>query len=190
MPETRDTILLIDGHALVFRAFFAMPALTNSRGEMINAVYGFTSMLLKALGEHHPKYAIASFDLPGPTFRHEADPTYKAQRPETPDDIRQQLPLCREVCASLSIPIIELPRYEADDVIGTLSCRAEGQGLAVIIVTGDLDALQLVTQHVSVYATRRGITDTIVYDVAISRRCRGTRATTFRACPGSVRRPR
>ncbi|TMC48868.1 MAG: DNA polymerase I [Chloroflexi bacterium] len=160
----RETLLLIDGHALVFRAFFAMPALTNSRGEMTNAVYGFTSMLLKVLGEHTPTYVIGCFDPPGPTFRHEEFADYKAQRPSAPDEIRRQLPLCRDVCTALGIPLVELPGYEADDVIGTLSCRAVEQGLDVLILTGDLDTLQLVNQHVRVYATRRGITETIVYD--------------------------
>jgi len=162
----RETLLLIDGHALVFRAFFAMPALTNSRGEMTNAVYGFTSMLLKALNEERPTYAIAAFDPPGPTFRHQEFAAYKAQRPPVPSELSRQMPWSRQVVEALSIPIIELPGFEADDVIGTLSRKAEAAGLDVLIVTGDLDALQLVTDHVRVYATRRGITDTVVYDVA------------------------
>ena len=161
----RETLLLIDGHALVYRAFFAMPALTNSRGEMTNAVYGFTSMLLKVLNEHHPTYAIAAFDLPGPTFRHEEFADYKAQRPPTPPEIVRQMPWSRQVVEAMSIPIVEIPGFEADDVIGTLARRAEAAGLDVLILTGDLDALQLVTPHVRVYATRRGITDTVVYDV-------------------------
>jgi len=161
----RETLLLIDGHALVYRAFFAMPALTNSRGEMTNAVYGFTSMLLKVLNEHHPTYAIAAFDLPGPTFRHEEFADYKAQRPPTPPEIVRQMPWSRQVVEAMSIPIVEIPGFEADDVIGTLARKAEAAGLDVLILTGDLDALQLVTPHVRVYATRRGITDTVVYDV-------------------------
>ena len=161
----RDTLLLIDGHSLVYRAFFAMPALTNSRGEVTNAAYGFTSMLLKALGDHHPTHAVAAFDPPGPTFRHEQDSTYKAGRKPTPDDLIPQFPWCREVVEALGIPIIEVPTFEADDVIGTLSVQGEKAGLDVIIVTGDLDALQLVTDHVRVFANSRGISDTIVYDV-------------------------
>jgi DNA polymerase-1 len=161
----RDTLLLVDGHSLVYRAFFAMPALTNSRGEVTNAAYGFTSMLLKALGDHHPTHAVAAFDPPGRTFRHEQDATYKAGRRPTPDDLIPQFPWCREVVAALGIPIIEVPTFEADDVIGTLSVQGERAGLDVIIVTGDLDALQLVTDRVRVFANRRGISDTIVYDV-------------------------
>ena len=162
----RDTLLLIDGHSLVYRAFFAMPALTNSRGEVTNAAYGFTSMLLKALGDHHPTHAVAAFDPPGRTFRHDQDATYKAGRRPTPEDLIPQFPWCREVVEALSIPIIEVPTFEADDVIGTLSVQGERAGLDVIIVTGDLDALQLVTSHVRVFANRRGISDTIVYDTA------------------------
>ncbi|MGH7723315.1 MAG: DNA polymerase I [Candidatus Dormibacteria bacterium] len=161
----RDTLLLIDGHSLVYRAFFAMPALTNSRGEVTNAAYGFTSMLLKALGDHRPTHAVAAFDPPGRTFRHDQDATYKAGRRPTPEDLVPQFPWCREVVEALSIPIIEVPTFEADDVIGTLSVQGEQAGLDVIIVTGDLDALQLVNDHVRVFANRRGISDTIVYDV-------------------------
>ncbi len=162
----RDTLLLIDGHSLVYRAFFAMPALTNSRGEVTNAAYGFTSMLLKALGDHRPTHAVAAFDPPGRTFRHEQDATYKATRKATPEDLIPQFDWCREVVEALGFPIIEVPTFEADDVIGTLSVKGEQAGLDVIIVTGDLDALQLVTDHVRVFANRRGISDTIVYDVA------------------------
>ncbi len=161
----RETLLLIDGHALVYRAFFAMPALSNSRGQMTNAAYGFTSMLLKVFAEHHPVYAIAAFDPKGPTFRHEEFAAYKAQRPPMPEELVSQIPLSRAVVEVLGIPVVELPGFEADDVIGTLSRRAEEMGLDVLILTGDLDALQLVTEHTHVYATRRGITDTIVYDL-------------------------
>ncbi|MGO8687013.1 MAG: DNA polymerase I [Candidatus Dormibacteria bacterium] len=161
----RPTLLLIDGHALVYRAFFAMPALTNSRGELTNAVYGFTSMLLKAFTEHRPVFAIAAFDPPGPTFRHEEMAEYKAQRPPMPADLRPQVRWAREVVAVLGIPEVEIPTFEADDVIGSLSVRAVAAGLDVIIVTGDIDTLQLVNDHVRVLINRRGISDTIVYDV-------------------------
>ena len=161
----RETLLLVDGHNLVYRAFHAMPALSNSRGEMTNAAYGFTSMLFKALNDTTPTYAIAAFDPPGPTFRHEKFPEYKAQRLRAPDELRKQFPWAREVVAALGIPIVEIPTFEADDVIGTLAQKAEAAGLDVIIVTGDLDVLQLVTEHIRVFASRRGISDTIIYDV-------------------------
>ena len=161
----RETLLLVDGHNLVYRAFHAMPALSNSRGEMTNAAYGFTSMLFKALNDTTPTYAIAAFDLPGPTFRHERVAEYKAQRVRAPDELRAQFPWAREVVIALGIPIIEVPRYEADDVIGTLAQKGEAAGLDVIILTGVLDVLQLVTEHIRVFASRRGISDTIIYDV-------------------------
>ncbi|HXZ99312.1 MAG TPA: DNA polymerase I [Candidatus Binatia bacterium] len=161
----RPTLLLIDGHALVYRAFFAMPALTNSRGELTNAAYGFTSMLLKAFTDQHPTYAIAAFDPPGPTFRHQEMAGYKAQRPEMPVDLRPQVQWAREIVAALGIPEVEIPGYEADDVIGSLSVKAVEAGLDVVVVTGDIDTLQLVNPHVRVFINRRGITETIVYDL-------------------------
>ena len=161
----RETLLLVDGHNLVYRAFHAMPALSNSRGEMTNAAYGFTSMLFKALNDTTPTYAIAAFDPPGPTFRHEKFAAYKAQRLRAPDELRAQFPWAREVVEALGIPIVEIPTFEADDVIGTLAQKAEAAGLDVIILTGDLDVLQLVTEHIRVFASRRGISDTIIYDV-------------------------
>src|SRR3984957_1718762 len=161
----RETLLLVDGHNLVYRAFHAMPALSNSRGEMTNAAYGFTSMLFKALNDTTPTYAIAAFDPPGPTFRHEKFAEYKAQRTRAPAELAAQFPWAREVVEALGIPIIEVPTFEADDVIGTLAVKAEAAGLDVIILTGDLDTLQLVTEHVRVYASRRGISETIIYDV-------------------------
>jgi DNA polymerase I len=161
----RETLLLVDGHNLVYRAFFAMPALSNSRGEMTNAAYGFTSMLFKALNDTTPTYAVAAFDLPGPTFRHEKFADYKAQRLRAPAELQAQFPWAREVVHALGIPIVEVPTFEADDVIGTLARKAEAAGLDVIILTGDLDTLQLVTEHVRVFASRRGISDTIIYDL-------------------------
>ncbi len=100
----RETLLLVDGHNLVYRAFFAMPALSNSRGEMTNAAYGFTSMLFKALNDTTPTYAIAAFDPPGPTFRHEKFADYKATRSRAPDELRKQFPWAREVVEVLGIP--------------------------------------------------------------------------------------
>ena len=158
--------MLIDGHALVYRAFFAMPALTNSRGEITNAAFGFTSMLLKALTDLQPAYAVACFDPPGPTFRHEEFKDYKATRAAMPDDLRPQLPWCREIIDALHIPSVELPRYEADDVIGSLSRQGVEKGCDVVVVTGDIDMLQLVNPHVRIFINRRGITETIIYDEA------------------------
>src|SRR4030088_73667 len=108
----RETLLLVDGHNLVYRAFHAMPALSNSRGEMTNAAFGFTSMLFKALNEHRPAYAIAAFDPPGRTFRHAAFAEYKAQRAAPPADLIPQFAWTREIVESLGIPIVEVPTFE------------------------------------------------------------------------------
>jgi len=167
--KREGTLLLIDGHALIYRAFFAMPALTNSRGELTNAAYGFTSMLLKVLADHQPTHAIAAFDAAGPTFRHEQFDAYKAHRARMPNELKPQVPWIQEICAGFNIPIVEVAGVEADDVIGTLAQKAEAAGFDVIILTGDLDSLQLVTDHVVAYTSRRGITDTIVYDKAAVR---------------------
>jgi DNA polymerase-1 len=164
------TLLLVDGHALVFRAFYGMPVMTTTKGEQTHVAYGFTAMLLKALNERQPTHAVAAFDPPGPTFRHGEMEGYKAQRPPAPDEVRTQLSWCREIVGALGIPVVELPGYEADDVIGTLSRRAVEQGFEVLILTGDLDSLQLVDEHITVLASSRtGITDLITYDLAAVR---------------------
>src|SRR5215831_7514407 len=162
---SKGTLLLVDGHALVFRAFYGMPVMTTSRGESTQVAFGFTSMLLKALNEQGPDYAIAAFDPPGPTFRHAEMEQYKATRPHAPDEVREQLPVCREIVGALGLPIVEVPGFEADDVIGTLSKRAAGEDFDVIILTGDLDALQLVDDRVRVLASRRGISELTEYDL-------------------------
>ena len=166
-PETKQgKLVLVDGNSLLYRAFFALPALTNSQGEPTNAVYGFTVMLLKVLEEERPDMVAACFDLPAPTFRHKEYADYKATRPETPDDLRAQLATAKEVLQALGIPVFEKEGYEADDLIGTLAKRVSDSGEQVLIVTGDLDTLQLVSDRVSVMATKRGITDTVLYDAA------------------------
>jgi len=164
--STPGKLVLIDGNSLLYRAFFALPPLTNARGEMTNAVYGFTTMLLKVLEEERPDMIGVAFDLPGPTFRHQQFAGYKATRPKTPDELVAQMDMAREVLAAMHIPVYDYEGYEADDVIGALASQAEQAGHQVLIVTGDLDELQLVSHRVSVMVTRRGITDTKVYDVA------------------------
>jgi DNA polymerase I len=160
-------VLLLDGHSLAFRAFFALPdTLVTSSGQITNAVYGFTAMLIKLLGDEHPKAIVVCFDKGAPQFRLDRYTEYKAGRAETPDTFRQQLPLIREVLKALQIPMVELEGYEADDLLATLTkhCRAEGND--VVIVTGDRDILQLVRDGVSVIMTRRGISDVIRYDTS------------------------
>jgi len=158
-------VLLLDGHSLAFRAFFALPdTLVTSSGQVTNAVYGFTAMLIKLLADERPQGVVVCFDKGVPQFRVDRYAEYKAGRAATPDLFRQQLPLIREVLESLRIPIVELEGYEADDLLATLTKHGRGEGCEVIIVTGDRDILQLVRDGVSVIMTRRGISDVIRYD--------------------------
>ena len=173
MPER---LLLIDSNSLIYRAFFAIPPLTTTKGELSNAVFGFASILLKAFEMVKPDHAAAAFDLPQPTFRHERDATYKATRKPMPDDLRPQIERCKEFLGVFGIPIWALPGYEADDVIGALAKQAEANGLDTMIVSGDLDTLQLVTPHVKLMTTRLGFQNTVIYDeAAIAERFAGLR---------------
>jgi len=160
--QTKPRLVLIDGHSLVYRAFFALPSLTDREGNVVNAAYGFTSMLLLALQEH-PDYVLASFDLGGRTFRHEELAQYKATRRPTPPELSPQFPLTRDIVRAFGIPIYEIQGVEADDVIGTLARQAREQGLHSTIVTGDLDALQLVNDDVFVLTSKRGVSETVLY---------------------------
>src|SRR3989454_1634985 len=160
--QTKPRLVLIDGHSLVYRAFFALPSLTDGEGNVVNAAYGFTSMLLLALQEH-PDYVLASFDLGGRTFRHEELAQYKATRRPTPPELSPQFPLTRDIVRAFGIPIYEVQGVEADDVIGTLARQAREQGLHSTIVTGDLDALQLVNEDVFVLTSKRGVSEAILY---------------------------
>ena len=161
-PAQKLRLVLIDGHSLVYRAFFALPSLTDREGRVVNAAYGFTSMLLLALQEH-PDYVLASFDLGGRTFRHEELEQYKATRRPTPPELSPQFPLTRDIVRAFGIPIYEVQGVEADDVIGTLATQARELGLHSTIVTGDLDALQLVNDDVYVLTSKRGVSETILY---------------------------
>src|SRR5438270_12879606 len=158
----KGRLILIDAHSLIYRAFFALPPMSTSAGEVTNAVYGFTSMLAIVLASR-PEYAAAAFDLGGPTFRSREYTEYKAGRRAMPDDLRPQIQRVREVLEAFSIPIYGVEGFEADDVVGTLAQQAEELGLAVTIVSGDLDCLQCVTDSVEALVPRRGITDTMVY---------------------------
>ena len=162
---TRKKLVLIDGHAIIHRAFHAVPeTLTTSKGENVNATFGFTSMLIKALLEERPDYIAMTFDRPSPTFRHEQFTEYKAHRPTLPDNIRPQFARIHEVVEAFGIPIYEKDGFEADDVLGTLSVQANQQGVDTIIYTGDMDTLQLVNEHVVVKVAKRGITEITEYD--------------------------
>jgi DNA polymerase I len=149
--DSRPTLYLIDGSAYIYRAFFALPALNNSKGLQTNAVYGFMTTLLKIIREHKPDGLAVAFDEKGPTLRHEEFKEYKAQRPPMPDGMKAQIPYIHRVVEALNIPGVKQAGYEADDLIGTLARQAEQAGYDVVIVTGDKDMLQLVTSHVRIY---------------------------------------
>ncbi len=166
---SQDTLLLIDANGLVYRAFYALPYFTTRDGRPTNAVYGFTTMLLKVLDEVDPQYVAVAFDKAGPTFRHEAFAEYKATRRKMPDDLGPQIGLAKEVVEAFDLPVFEVAGFEADDIIGTLARLAEARGTDVVIVTGDLDALQLVSVHTRVMVTSRGISETAMYDEAAVR---------------------
>src|SRR3954451_3896294 len=162
-------LLLLDGHSLAYRAFFALPPdLATKSGTVTNAVYGFTSMLAKVLADEQPDQIAVAFDAPGgSTVRKELDPEYKAGRKETPDLFASQLPLIHEVVEALAICQLSVPGVEADDVIATLATRAAADGIDVVVVTGDRDSYQLVSDpHVKVLYNRRGVSDYVLYDEA------------------------
>jgi len=164
-------LILIDGHALAYRAFHALPpTLSTSKGELTNAVYGFASMLLNVLRDQDPDYIAIAFDV-GPTFRHEEFPAYKAQRARMPEELSLQLERIQELVEAFRIPTYTAEGYEADDVLGTLARQATEQGIDTLIVTGDTDTFQLVDAHTRVLTSRRRFSDTMVYDeVAIQKR--------------------
>jgi len=158
--------MLLDGYGLVYRGYFALPPLTTSKGELVNGVFGFCSIVLRGFADLRPDYVAVSFDLPGPTFRHVQYADYKATRTRMPDDLRDQFPKVREVVKALRIPVYEMPGYEADDVIGTITRKVEPLDLETTIVTVDLDMLQLVTGKTRLMTTRSGVENTVMYDVA------------------------
>ena len=165
--KVKSRILLLDSYSLAFRAFFALPeTLVTSSGQVTNAVSGFTSMLIKLESEERPDAVIACMDKGEPQFRLDQYPEYKAGRSETPDTLRQQIPLIRAVLEALCVPVVELEGYEADDLLATLARRGREAGHHVIIVSGDRDCLQLVNDDVTVLMNRRGVTDMIRYDPA------------------------
>ncbi|HEY6697585.1 MAG TPA: DNA polymerase I [Acidimicrobiales bacterium] len=163
-----DPLILIDGNSLTYRAFFALPTdLATASGQVTNAVFGFTSMLINLMRDHGHRRMAVAFDRPEPTFRHERVDTYKANRQAAPDILRQQIGLVRQVVETLGIRVLELPRYEADDIIATLATQGRDAGLDVVVVTGDRDAYQLVEDpHVKVLYNRRGVSDYVLYDEA------------------------
>lgn len=167
LSPDQKKLIIIDGHALVHRAFHALPpTMSSPTGQPTNAVYGFTSVLLKMMKDVKPDYIVATFDLAGPTFRHDEFADYKATRTKAPDELHSQVPIVKKILTAFGIPIFEQEGYEADDVIGSLAQIAKQEkDLQVIIMTGDMDTLQLVDDDkVIVFTLRKGVTDTIIYD--------------------------
>ena len=160
--------MLIDGNSLTYRAFFALPPdMATASGQVTNAVFGFTSMLINLLRDQRPDQVVVAFDRPEPTFRHHALDTYKANRTAAPDVLKQQVGLVRQVIETLGIPIVELAGFEADDLIATLATQAAAEGTDVLVVTGDRDSYQLVSDpHIKVLYNRRGVSDYALYDEA------------------------
>lgn len=174
MAKAKEKLIIIDGNALIHRSFHALPpTMTTKSGELTNAVYGFTTVLFKAIREFKPDYLVLTLDKKGPTFRHEEYKEYKATRVKAPDELYDQIDRVRQVAEVFNIPIYEEAGFEADDLIGTIARKVDGQ-IDKIIVTGDLDTLQLVNGHTKVYTMSRGLSDSVTYDdEAVKRRFGG-----------------
>lgn len=164
--ETKPTLVLVDGNNYVYRAFYAIPELSNSKGFPTNAIYGFTNMLMKLLREQQPAYIAVAFDMKGPTFRHEAFEAYKATRKPMPEPLRPQIEYIKNIVRGFSIPVLEREGTEADDIIGTLAQRFAGKDLKVVVVSGDKDLMQLVGDHVIMIDTMKEV----VYDMEAVRK--------------------
>ncbi|MBL6635925.1 MAG: DNA polymerase I [Ilumatobacteraceae bacterium] len=160
--------LLIDGNSLTYRAFFALPPdMATSSGQVTNAVFGFVSMLTNVLKDQQPDGVLVAFDRPEPTFRHEAEPEYKAQRESSPDELKQQMVIVREVLTALGVHHVELVGWEADDILATAATELAARGDDAIVVTGDRDSYQLVSDpHIRVMYNKRGVSDYALYDEA------------------------
>lgn len=164
--KKQEKLMIIDGNALIHRSFHALPpTMATKDGELVNAVYGFTTVLLKAIREFKPNYVALTLDKKGPTFRHEAYDKYKATRVKAPDELYSQIPKVKEVVKAFNIPIYEESGLEADDLIGTIANTVDGK-VEKIIVTGDMDTMQLVNEHTKVYTMSRGLSDSVIYDSA------------------------
>jgi DNA polymerase I len=160
-------LILIDGNAIIHRSFHALPPFKNPNGELVNAVYGFASVLLNLFAYQKPDYIATTFDLKGPTFRHEQYKEYKATRKKAPNELYTQFPLVKDLVKTFKIPIFEKQGFEADDLLGTLSALAEDhEGLHTYILTGDLDTLQLVGDKTSVLALTNKFSEPLLYDAA------------------------
>ncbi|MFC1629982.1 5'-3' exonuclease H3TH domain-containing protein [Patescibacteria group bacterium] len=168
MEDKKKRFIIIDSNAVLHRAYHALPPLATKKGEVVNAIYGFLLVFFKAIKELHPDFIVATFDMAAPTFRHKEFKEYKAKRPKAPDEFYLQIPKVKEVLKSFNVPIFEKEGYEADDLIGAISVQAAKKQaypkVETIILSGDLDNLQLVNSNTKVYTLRKGVKDTILYD--------------------------
>lgn len=160
----KKRLIIIDSNSVIHRAFHALPPLINKRGEVVGAVYGFLLVFLKAIKEFQPDFVAACFDVKGPTFRHEKYKEYKAKRAKAPQSLYDQIPIVKEVLKAFGVPVFEKQGFEADDLIGTI---AKLSPIETIIVSGDSDNFQLVDDKTKVYALRKGVKDTVLYDEAL-----------------------
>lgn len=161
-----NKLVLIDGNSLLFRAFFAMRPMVTSDGIHTQGVFAFVNMLNKILSDYEPTHIAVAFDMKGGTFRHDVYKEYKAGRLKTPPELLSQIPLMHEVLEAMNIAVLELPRYEADDIIGTVAAKAERNSLDTLVISGDKDELQLVGEHVNVLINKRGMSEFDLYDIA------------------------
>ena len=164
--ETQKTLVIIDAHAIIHRAYHALPSFTNSEGLPTGALYGLSAMLIRIIEEFRPEYIVAAYDLPKPTFRHHAYDGYKATRVKTDDELKAQIERSRDIFAAFGVPCLDAEGFEADDVIGTLVAQNKNEkDLTIVIASGDMDTLQLVIgKKVKVFTLKKGVTDTALYD--------------------------
>ena len=159
-----EKLVLIDGHSILNRAFFGLPDLTNAKGQHTNAVYGFLNILFKILDEEQPQYLTVAFDVHAPTFRHKMYEAYKGTRKPMAEELREQVPLMKDMLRAMGVTVVEKEGYEADDLLGTIAKQSEAKGLEVSVVSGDRDLLQLATDHIKIRIPKTKRTGTEIED--------------------------
>lgn len=173
MAKEKKQLIIIDSNSVIHRAFHALPALTTGKGEQVGAVYGFLLVFLKIVKEFKPDFIAACFDFPAPTFRHKRFKDYKAKRPPAPKELYNQIPIVKEILKAFRVPIFEREGFEADDIIGTIAKKFPQKQVfpktETIILSGDLDTLQLINKNTKVYLLRRGVKNTMLYDKPLVR---------------------
>ncbi len=166
--KQQKQLIIIDSNSVIHRAFHALPPLTTKKGEIVNAVYGFLLVFFKAVKEFKPDFIAACFDFPAPTFRHKKFKDYKAKRPVAPKELYSQIPIVKEVLGVFNVSVFEKQGFEADDIIGTISEKFPKKQVLpeveIVILSGDLDTLQLVNKNTKVYLLKKGVKNTVLYD--------------------------